>query len=226
MIRIKEFIKQFIEGRTSDKRYASFDYCYNYFYSFYKSDKLLELSDKEHLQISCLQLGFYLASWGMFRGKSQLLQKSVKNFEMLIKDISRMDKKYWEIDVNNYDKDSIQLLIRCSEIIRKALIKMGVSQTDTLITKVMLGIFANVPVYDVNFKKFLKNKKFYQKFNKESLKQVNSFYHSHKQEFDSVGKIFTLDFFTAKDTTIVYTNAKLLDMYGFMVGNKKIKTKI
>jgi hypothetical protein len=38
--------------------------------------------------MSCLQIGFYLASWGMMRGSSFLLEKSVRNFSNLIIAIS------------------------------------------------------------------------------------------------------------------------------------------
>ncbi len=33
------------KGRKPDERYASFDFCYNYFYSFYKKGKLSELAN-------------------------------------------------------------------------------------------------------------------------------------------------------------------------------------
>ncbi|EKM28037.1 hypothetical protein VCHENC02_6024, partial [Vibrio harveyi] len=36
------------------------------------------------MEKSCLALGFYLASWGMFRGSSFMLEKSAKNFENLV----------------------------------------------------------------------------------------------------------------------------------------------
>ena len=36
----------------------------------------------------------------------------------------------------------------------------------------MLGVFANVPAYDDNFKKFLKKNNYCQTFNKTSLKLV------------------------------------------------------
>jgi hypothetical protein len=45
------------------------------------------------LQLSCLHLSFYLASWGMFRGSSFLLEKSAKFFEPLVRTISSIDAK-------------------------------------------------------------------------------------------------------------------------------------
>ena len=54
-------------GRDPTGRYASFDYCFNYFQSFRTYPA--ELTSPGNLELSCLQLGFYLASWGMLRGR-------------------------------------------------------------------------------------------------------------------------------------------------------------
>jgi len=63
-------------GRKPNERLTSFDYCYNHFYSFYKKDKISELASKENFQTSCLQLGFYLASFGMMRGSTFIRKKA------------------------------------------------------------------------------------------------------------------------------------------------------
>lgn len=132
------------KGRKPDERYASFDYCYNYFYSFFKEDRLSELATADNIQVSCLQIGFYLASWGMMRGSSFLLEKSVRHYKNLIIAISEMDPKLWEIDVNNYTNENIQMLLKCKKDIIQALGEEK-NPTDTLVTKIMLGVFANVP---------------------------------------------------------------------------------
>ena len=69
-------------GRQPEERYSSFDYCYNYFQEFYEKQKIIELANSDNLQISCLQIGFYLSSWGMYRGSSFLLQKSLKHLKI------------------------------------------------------------------------------------------------------------------------------------------------
>lgn len=205
------------KGRKTDERYASFDFCYNHFYSFYKKNRLSELADEKNLQTSCLQIGFYLASWGMMRGSSFLLEKSVRNYKSLIVAISKMNPKLWEIDVANYTEENVESLIDCKNKIIDALGRNNATTWDTLVTKIMLGVFANVPAYDEYFKKFLKNKKYCQTFNKKSLKQLKLFYEENKEVFN-LFKIHTFDFLTAKETNIVYTKAKLIDMFGFMDG--------
>ncbi|MBI2558159.1 hypothetical protein HYW20_02445 [Candidatus Woesearchaeota archaeon] len=215
---IKKSLNQFLEGKSNnkgrkpDERYASFDFCYNHFYSFYKENRLLELANEKNLQTSCLQLGFYLASWGMMRGSSFLLEKSVRNYKNLILAISKMNPKLWEIDVKNYNEENISFLLNCKQQIISALGK-EYKPSDTLITKIMLGVFANIPAFDQYFRKSLK----VHSVNKKSLLKIRDFYEENKNVFDSF-KIYTFDFLTAKETDIIYTKAKLIDMCGFIDG--------
>ena len=212
---VKKSINQYLEGngknkgRKPNERYASFDFCYNYFYSFYKRNKLNELADEKNLQMSCLQLGFYLASWGMMRN-SFLLEKSIKNYKNLIVVISKMNPKLWEIDVDKYDEENIELLLNCKKQIVEVLGKEN-KPSDTLVSKIMLGIFANIPAYDKYFRKSLK----LHSLNKKSLLKIKKFYEENKETFDSF-KIHTFDFLTSQKTDIIYTKAKLIDMCGFM----------
>jgi hypothetical protein len=60
-------IAAFMGGRLPDARYTSFDYCFNYFQPFRDQDRTKEIAARANMQVSCLHLGFYLASWGMFR---------------------------------------------------------------------------------------------------------------------------------------------------------------
>ena len=77
----------------------------------------------------------------------------------------------------------------------------------------MLGVFANIPAFDQYFRKSLK----VHSVNKKSLSKIKEFYEENKNIFDSF-KIRTFDFLTSKETDIIYTRAKLIDMYGFIDG--------
>ena len=186
LMNIKEAMDQFLhgsgknQGKKPDERYASFDFCYNYFYSFYKEKRLPELANDKNLQTSCLQLGFYLASWGMMRGSSFLLQKSVRNFRELITCIKKMDSRLWEIDVDHYSDENIECLLDCKTQIISSLGEKN-NPSDTLVSKIMLGVFANVPAFDTYFRKSLK----VHSFNKKSLLKIKDFYEDNKDTFDS-----------------------------------------
>ncbi len=198
------------KGRQPNERYASFDFCYNYFYSFYANDKIREIANEKNIHNSCLQLGFYLASWGMMRGSSFLLEKSARSFIELVTAISKMNPKLWEIDVPDYNEENIAILLECKKQIIGAL-GNGNNPSDTLVTKIMLGVFANVPAFDQYFRKSFHM----YSFNKKSLYKIRDFYLQNKKVFDSF-KINTFDFLTAKETNLIYSKAKLIDMYGFM----------
>ncbi len=90
---IKTKVQEFQKISFPDHRYSSFDYCYNY---FFKIDSQQVNSDIEK---ACAFLGFYLASWGMFRGSSFLLQKSYKYFIPVVKYISEIEPSIWDDSV-------------------------------------------------------------------------------------------------------------------------------
>ena len=68
----RKYVSIFIEKVGVEHRYASFDFCYSYFYQVH----VLNESKNEDKEKSCMVLWSYLASWGMLRGSSKLLQKS------------------------------------------------------------------------------------------------------------------------------------------------------
>ena len=92
---ILQIVNNFKLQSNLTDRYTSFDFCYNY---FIKTDSSLLIDNMEK---SCLTLGFYLASWGMFRN-SFLLNKSIKHYQRTNKYIASLDKSVWQIDVDNY----------------------------------------------------------------------------------------------------------------------------
>lgn len=211
---IRQNIKTYLDKREADERYASFDYCYNYFYSFRK--KSGELAYRRNIEKSCLHLGFFLASWGMYRNPV-LLNKSAKHYERLIEKViaGAHSNDYWKIDVDKYNEKNIKALLDLKKEISGAL---GNNPSDTLVTKIMLGVFGNVPAFDRNFRKGMGKQKV-NTFNETSLKRIGQFYTDHRSEFNR--KIPTFDFSTGGKTKIMYTKAKLIDMAAFQEGLRK-----
>jgi hypothetical protein len=218
---IENSIKGYLNGNNKNRdrkpceSYTSFDYCYNYFYSFYRKNRIRELASPENLQMSSLQLGFYLASHGLMKGSSFLLKKSLANYKDLIITISKMNPGLWEIDVDSYNRKNIQLLLACKEDINEALGREN-KPGDALITRIMLGVFANIPCFD----QYFKNSFELRKVNEKSLVELRKFYESNRPVFDSF-EVHTLDFLTSRETDVKYTKAKLMDIYGFMDGQLK-----
>lgn len=222
-----------MDDRGHDKRYASFDYCFNYFQQFKDKDDKSELV--ENMQHSCLQLGFYLASWGMYRGSTFLLQKSAKVFEDIIKYIASPECNVWDIDVHNYSAgENISKLTTCEEKIREKLGKHDLVKSNgdilknreatlTLTTKIMLGVFGNVPAFDSYFKVASG----LDIFDKNSLKEIEKFYNKKKKLLiiSKASKIKTFDYCDHKKTVRPYTKAKIVDMVFFQKGLNESKLK-
>ena len=133
---------------TPHGRYRSWEYCYKAFHDARK----IEDVDYDYLG---LQLAFYLASWGMYRGSSFLLQKDYKIHLPVIREL--LKSKYdplFGIRCNELRKDKNQDLLeslytelqdyyeKVRGTVKEEKIKQKVS--DTLITKVLMvqwGVF-------------------------------------------------------------------------------------
>ena len=214
---IEKIVNEFKSKSKPEDRYTSFDYCYNYFWTTSQNNLTKDIEK------SCLTLGFYLASWGMLRN-SFLLQKSVKHFQPTIKYLATLDNSVWEIDVDNYNSENIKTILQIYSDIKKLIIVDNNSHR-TLVTKIMLGVFGFIPAYDRNFlkafSKIFKDECAFTSVSKTSLTCLKSFYEANQQTIDKLSKqTFTTDFATEKKTTINYPKAKIIDMYGFTVGQK------
>ena len=94
-MKVKEVLEGEIAEIETNPRYVSFDYCYGYF----QSNKGQLAGD--NMEISCLRLWAYLASWGMMRNQ-KLLQNSnykvLENTIITIEDIFRNSEEIPDIE--------------------------------------------------------------------------------------------------------------------------------
>lgn len=139
------YLRQYAKSEERvNNRYSSYDYCYAYF----NKNRADLTANKE---LSCLHLGMYLASWGMYRGSSGLLQKSYKIYEELIEHFCK-HKDCWELDIEDYENtDNLDTIIGGKNTIKDILKDLGISATDTLLSKIMMGVYGCVPAYDQFF---------------------------------------------------------------------------
>ena len=117
----------------------------------------------------------------------------------------------WDLDLDGYDKDGIDLVYRTAADVRDAL--RPIQASDILVTKVMLGVFGCVPAFDTYFKKGFG----VSTFSKGSLRLVGEFYRANAAKIDGLRQP-TLDFTTGQPTTRLYTRAKVVDMIFFIKG--------
>ena len=216
---ISKMVSEFQLDNSSTDRYASFDYCYHYFHPTTANDLLGEIEK------SCLSLGFYLASWGMLRGSSFLLSKSVKYYEPLIKFIAGLDHSVWNIDVDKYSDENIRIICSIYPEIQRIIVNNGNSHL-TLVSKIMLGVFGFIPAYDNffgnTFRDIFQGTCGFRSVNQKSLHCIQLFYADNKDEIDQYSsKIHVKEFATGDESDITYTKSKIIDMYGFNKGLKQ-----
>jgi len=212
---IKKCLTNYPSNLDPNERYASYDYCYNYFRSFVDLNQTSELASDANKQNSCIQLGFYLASWGMYRGSSQLLQKSAKELEKVIKVIAATDPALFKIDVHNYDKKTIRQVLDLKDRLQNAFTHPA---TTTLLTKTMLGVFGCIPAFDSYFVRGSGLRT----VNEKNLLQIKDFYLKNQDLIERERNIrFTLNFDTGSSTKHLYTRAKMIDMIFFIAGTPR-----
>ena len=213
---VRRFISFGKEELKHNKRYLSFDYCYGYFHS-HKSNLI-----GKNMEHSCMALWSYLASWGMLRGSSQLLQNG--NYKVL-KDTIILIQEYFKKSqallpciksntVEEYARNTVNLCKNIRDSLKKGM--PGLNPTNTLVTKIVLGVFGEFPALDTNFCKTFGGGTSIKGF----AERVWSFYHNelYKSIVDEFVDNIPVQSFDGKDTSWKYPIAKLIDMFGFFYG--------
>ena len=203
---IAERVEAYIQkNNQKTQRYNSWNHCYKAFGNLSKSDDELALN-----------LGFYLASWGMYRGSSQLLQKDYTvHLEMVEVVRTFQDLRCtFQYEVSIKDLDRIIALIQATKEVYGSI---GVTATNTLVTKIILGTLGCLPAYDRFFIAGLKecNEPF-TTLSKTSLTKLFSYVELHKQQLITIKNKKNL-----KD----YPLMKLVDMYFWQIGYEKSNIK-
>lgn len=216
---ISKVIKQFDdESKDIKHRYYSFDFCYSHF---------RHSKETGHIDIekSCFVLWSYLASWGMLRGSSFLMQRNPAYLTELVKWIYEQPQATWLIDVEDYPNKKKEVLSLYTQV-KSHLIGEKNHQAVTLVTKVLLGVFAIIPAYDRFFKdtfsEIAGEKCGFSTPNETSLNIIAQFYQENREEIDALSKSHSILDFDGKPTNYRYSKAKIIDMYGFQVGRNKV----
>jgi hypothetical protein len=118
--------------------------------------------------------------------------------------IVRAPSDIWDIDADDYTDEKCELVLETARQIRASFPE---GDSDTLVTKVMLGVFGCVPAFDTYFRKGLG----VGSLNRQSLRKISQFYEANSDLIDSY-EVSTLDFDTGLDSGRRYTSAKKIDM--------------
>lgn len=213
----------------NNDRFRSFEHCYKFFQKIKRDD-----SFNKNKELSMLHLGFYLASWGMYRGSSFLLQKDYKIYEPIIKIILKSEyDDLWNIETNISAKNielfvekSWKLHIDLLEELKKSrqeyhtysdkTVKNEISSI--LTTKIIMGTLGCLPAYDRFFMSGITiyNKenehKLIKTFSKNSIRKLFEFMVQNKEELKEIQKDIK------EKTNVKYPLMKLIDSYFWLIG--------
>ena len=202
---VSKFIKD--ECNNLDGRYRSWEFCYKFF-----SKKF----DKRDWDKAALMLAFYLASWGMYRGSSFLLQYTYTIHIKALKII--FSSKYKQLHKSQilYGQKIDLLFLLIQELksyyfIKKHQIRPNIINpnlvSDTLISKILMGVLGNIPAYDRFVRAGLKRSNLLQTMSPKGYKQLCDFYKQNQKEIDALHKTYR-----------IYPPMKILDMYFWGLG--------
>lgn len=134
-------------------RLKAWEFLYEYIWDESRTN-WTDLISNDQIESTALHIGFYLANWGMFRGSSGLLQNS--NLD-LMKDLAKLlfegqGAELLELSMDDFDLGASDLVYN-QKLLDAVLSSMdslatNVSWTDTLKTKILMGVWGECPALD------------------------------------------------------------------------------
>lgn len=193
----------------------SWEHCYEFFQKT-GPDQLRNNRDQ-----ASLHLGFYLASWGMYRGSSFLQQFDFRvhnNFVDLITD--PCFTVLWSKDFGSEPSDSqyistILKLVNEIKAIYRPFAKYAKKHeaSDTLTTKIILGTIGCLPACDRLFRDGFKSENFkFNTVNETFITDILAFSQNNLQALKDVQD------FINNQSVVAYPLMKLVDMYFWQLG--------
>jgi hypothetical protein len=207
---IAEKILAYHGVRGEHDRDRSWEYCYKY---FHHANAEAIKADRHH---AALQLGFYLASWGMYRGSAFLLQYAY-TVHLGVVDCLLESKfsKSWteEFGASANDVELADLILEACQDIRTAYRPFG-EATDTLVTKVVLGTMGCFPALDTYFNDGCKHSGISvpSRLDSKFIQEIRGFCQNNLGEFQSEQARIEHTY------GMRYPLMKLVDMYFHQIG--------
>ena len=202
--------------RDKNGRSRSWEHCYRVF----RDARTDPSPDCDYLS---LHLAFYLASWGMYRGSSFLLQKDYKVLVPIVEEVLKPEYDcLFGVACVGLREDEVQA--RLTEVneriaahfepIRDEVAgrKVASSVSPVLITKILMGTLGCVPAYDRFFIDGIKKHKVTTgEYNLKSVLRLVDFYEAHNDRLEEARRGMQTE-------DLAYPQMKLLDMGFWQIG--------
>lgn len=214
--------KKFLLEKYEDPNHAhrSWEHCFKSFQLARTNCDCTNTKDR-----LCLDLAFYLASWGMYRGSSFLVKKDYMVHQGVIDCIFKEEyEDLWSIPIEKIDKTVCdKIMILRDEIENEYNIVRNRTNgviSDVLITKVLMGTMGCVPAYDRYFIEGLKKCNIRPlHLSTKSLAAIVSTFYPYR---DQLRKFKEPIYFDEKeewqDDNHYYPDMKLIDMCIWQIG--------
>ena len=202
--------------RDKNGRSRSWEHCYRVF----RDARTDPSPDYDYLS---LHLAFYLASWGMYRGSSFLLQKDYKVLVPIVEKILKPEydclfglacTDLRKLEVQKRFAKLYEDIVEYFDPIRDEVAGREVPTpvSPVLITKILMGTLGCVPAYD----RFLvdgikKYKVTTQEYSLDSVIRLVDFYEEHNDRLEEARRGMQSD-------DLIYPQMKLLDMGFWQIG--------
>ena len=244
MISIQETVNSFLnilrdkgEGEPFS-RFKSWEYCHNIFVQYHQHIVNNELTEDDK-DILALHLGFYLASWGMYRGSSFILQRDYKTHKRVVNIVFKEEyNDLWNFDPLGKSDDELKRIAKLANVAYNDIDQNGYrdenghipertileedneedstedeSISTTLITKILMGTFAITPAFDRFFIDGLK------KYNNANNQKGSSYNEERILKLFIFANNHRNELDTAdRITTFPYPIMKKIDMYFWEIG--------
>ena len=205
--------------RDENGRSRSWEHCYRVF----RDARTDPSPDYDYLS---LHLAFYLASWGMYRGSSFLLQKDYKVLVPIVEEVLKPEYDcLFGVACVGLREDEVQA--RLTEVneriaahfepIRDEVAgrKVASSVSPVLITKILMGTLGCVPAYDRFFQDGVATYKVTtREYSPESVLRLVDFYEEHNDRLEEARRGMRVG-------DLIYPQMKVLDMGFWQVGFEK-----
>ena len=200
-------------------RSRSWEHCYRVF----RDARTDPSPDCDYLS---LHLAFYLASWGMYRGSSFLLQKDYKVLVPIVEKILKPEydclfgvacTDLRESEVHDRLKELGDYIAEHFGLIRDEVAGREVPTpvSPVLITKILMGTLGCVPAYDRFFVDGIKKYRVTtQEYSRNSLLKLVGFYEEHNDRLEEARRGMRVG-------DLTYPQMKLLDMGFWQIGFEK-----
>ena len=197
-------------------RSRSWEHCYRVF----RDARTDPSPDCDYLS---LHLAFYLASWGMYRGSSFLLQKDYKVLVPIVEEVLKPEydclfglacTDLRESEVQGSLENLNKYIAKHFEPIRDEVAgrKVPSSVSPVLITKILMGTLGCVPAYDRFFQDGVATYKVTtREYSLKSVLKLVDFYEAHNDRLEDARRGMRVG-------DLTYPQMKLLDMGFWQVG--------